>query len=186
MDPEIRVLIERAQARRVSLDAFLDVLPGTMLDRIAEGDRWTAANHLEHLATVDELVAELVADATRGMSTLWLGGSDRPGRLEDRRLAAMSAVAGTPMPGLRELMHSQRQGLLAHIAGLQPGSLDATVLIAGAVDRWGTPVAWTVRAYLAGWVEHDPEHEAAIRRAITTPPSPGLVAAVRPGRQGPR
>lgn len=76
-------------------------------------------------------------------------------------------------------MHVQRARLVALLGQLGARHMEARVFVAGVVDGWGEPVAWELRRYLAAIPEHDSEHEAAIRRAVSSAPDLSAVAVAQ-------
>lgn len=174
--PEVRVLLERAAARRSSLDGLLDALPGDYYDRVAQGEAWSIREQVVHLAASEEMLTTLIGEVTHGASRAWVGGTQDLATLLELRARPLHEFAAPGMSELRLLVSSARAGLTSRIAALGAGHLDATVCVAGVVNRWGEPLSWTLREYLATWTAHDPEHEASIRLAMTTPPDLSAVA----------
>jgi hypothetical protein len=157
---------------------LLDSIPATYLERQAPDDRWSARNHLQHLATIDDLVLPLVQQAGAGNAVLWLAGPE-PGDLERQRTAATDSVARASTDELRARMLVSREAVAGAVSRLPQLALERLVLTAGTEDGWSTPTEWSLRTYLAGWAEHDTVHEVAIRRAITAPPDLATVALMR-------
>ncbi len=182
MLPEVRVLIERAAARRLALEGLLDALPDDYWGRSAPGDGWPIRSHVEHLATIEGLVAETVRTVQVGDRYVWAGGANTTAALAELRAAQMASVAGATREALRAAMARSRAGLVAALASLEPVHLDAAVLVAGVVNAWGKPVGFSLREYLGAWP--DVEHDAAIRRALETPPDLSAAALVRRAWRG--
>lgn len=181
--PEVRTLVERAAARRHVLEGLIESIPEEFWRRQAPDDAWTALDHLRHVATVDGMVVELAEAAGQPGEALWVGGATDAAELEARRLALMEAVAGQPVGELVEKMQASREGAVEAVLALSQGALDREVRVAGVLTTWGEPHSFSLRAYLGAWAEHDGEHEAAIRRAIETPPDfTALTLAARRGR----
>ena len=181
--PEVRTLVERASARRHVLEGLIESIPEEFWGRQAQDDDWTALDHLRHVATVDGLVVELAEAARRTREALWVGGATDAAELEGRRLALMAAVAGQPVEDLVETMRASRGEAVEAVLALSQGALDGEVRVAGVLTAWGEPHTFSLRAYLGAWAEHDGEHEAAIRRAVETPPDfTTLTLAARRGR----
>lgn len=157
MNPEVRVFLDRANARRVSLLGLVDVIPDQFWARREDRDSWTARQHVAHVATADELLLETIP-----------GEAAAP--YEVRRSELLTAAAEWPMPDLLARMERERARLAAWLEGLSLLSLDGYIKAVGVRDAWGREVSWPVRALLAAWAEHDTGHELAIRRAVTTPP----------------
>jgi len=178
MNPEIAVLLQRAAGRRILLEGLLDSIPAAYWERQAPGDTWPAIDHLRHLATVDDLVLPIVQQAAGGRGSVWLGGR-KPTDLGQKREAAMNRVAGMSITGLRSRVRSSREAVAVVVGRLPTSSLDCVVRAAASDDGWSAPPEWPLRAYLAGWAEHDTIHGEAIRRAITSPPDLAAVALVR-------
>lgn len=183
MLPELRVLIERARARRMSLEGLLDALPPDYWDRVAAGEGWSIRRQVIHLSGADRMVSELLEEVAGGARRVWVGGTRDAGELSRRRHQPLAELAGRPQAELRAIAASARTQLIERMARLGPERLEAAVHVAGAVDRWGEPLEWSLCEYLAAWTGHDPEHEASIRRAMTTPPDLSTVALTR-GRMG--
>jgi hypothetical protein len=180
MEPEQRVFVERARARRWQLEALVAAIPEGYWDRRAPGDDWSARDHLAHLATVDQLVVELL-DALRQGQQAWLGGPE-PAALERRREDARLRVRGEPTGVLLATMRAERGRALAALRSSPATLLDGTVRVASVLDAWGRATSWSLRAYLASWIEHDDLHAEAIRRAITVPPDLSTVLLARRAR----
>lgn len=176
MLPELRVLVERAEARRASLDGLLDALPADYWGRVAAGEAWSIQDQVAHLAGSEALIGGMLREVASGAARVWVGGTQDPGALLDFRQRALEVWAGEPTESLRQAAAESRRALKEGVAQLQHGHLECTVYVAGAVDRWGEPLAWPLRQYLGAWTAHDPEHEASIRRAMTTPPDLSTVA----------
>ncbi len=179
MLPEVRTFIERADAHRRSLEGLIDAMPGDYWERRAEADMWTARNHLEHVATIEDLLAEDLERVIAGVGQMWVGGSPDAAVLERRRTAAMAAVAALTVKDLTECMSTARRHAGNRLALLTPQALEVRVMVPGVVDAWGQPLGLLLREYLAAWPTHDTEHEAAIRYAITRPPDMSAVALTR-------
>ena len=176
MLPEVQVLLERARAARVSLDGLLDVLPPDYWSRVAAGSRWTVRNQLAHIISADQLLIELLDKVSRGSRSVWVGGTEDPTELLMQREAPLSRMAALRLNELRATAVDARAAVQSSCAGLDASMLDTEVFIAGAVDRWGAPVRWSLRSYLASWAAHDSAHELDIGAAIATPPDLSTVA----------
>ncbi len=168
--PEIRTLVERAAARRQVLEGLIESVPEDYWERQASGDAWTALDHLRHVATVDAMLVELVEAARDSNKELWAGDTSDEAVLEARRVALMDRVREQPLETLVKTMRESRERALETVLGMSVETLDREVRVAGVVTEWGEPQAFPLRSYLAVWVEHDGEHEDAIRGAIETPP----------------
>jgi len=164
--------------RRASLEDLLAAIPEDYWDRRPPGDEWTAAAHLRHVATVDDLLVEVLAAAKAGAEEVILGGSNAGGS-DDARTDAMRSVEGLSIEQLIRRMRDSRAGAIARIGRLGGAGLESMVLFPGAVDAWGTPLRWPLRSYLASWVEHDGVHAEAIRAAVSTPPDLATVMLTR-------
>ena len=184
MLPEVRVLVERAEAHRFALEGLLDAIPDSYWPRTAPGDAWPARTHLQHLATIESLTDETVRAFLAGASDAWVGGASTTGMLAERRSALLAEVAESTVPELRELMRDSRRELSASLAALAPVHLDGSVFVAGLADAWGQPLRFSLREYLRSWPEHDGDHEGAIRRAIATTPDLSAAALVRRAQRG--
>lgn len=176
MLPELRVLVERAEARRASLDGLLDALPADYWSRVAAGEAWSIHDQVAHLAGSEALIGGMLREVVGGAARVWVGGTEDARALLEFRQRALEVWAGAGVDSLRAATSDARMALNEGVAALQQGQLECTVHVAGAVDRWGEPLAWPLRQYLAAWTAHDPEHEASIRRAMTTPPDLSTVA----------
>jgi hypothetical protein len=165
MLPIVRVLLDRAEARRVSLLGLAEVVPEAYWERRVAGDGWSARHHLAHALSADALVAE----AVRSFSAEALAG------LVARRLAALQAALDVPVPRLVERATADRAAVRSALAALGPDVLEAEVVL-GTNDPWGGTHALTLLAYLETWASHDAEHEAAIRAAIAVPPDMAGIA----------
>lgn len=168
--PEIRTLIERGAARRQVLEGLIESVPDDYWERQDSGDAWTALDHLRHVATVDQMLLELVEAAQESDEELWAGKTDDVEVLEARRVALMDGVREQSVETLVETMRESRERAVGTVLGMSVETLDREVRVAGALNEWGEQLTFPLRGYLAVWVEHDGEHEAAIRRAIATPP----------------
>jgi hypothetical protein len=179
MLPEVRTFVQRAAAHRFALDGLLDAIPESYWERAAPGDFWSARNHLQHLATVEAALVQDLVSVIDGAAELWLAGSPDAALFHERRAAVMEAVAGLPCDALRGEMAANRALAVATLGALTPDHMEAGLLIAGVVDRWGQPVRYSLREYLAAWPNHDLAHDGAIRAAISTPPDLSAVALTR-------
>lgn len=179
MLPEVRVILERAATRLTSLEGLIDAVPEGYWARRASGEAWSAHDHLAHLATIDVLTSETLAEILDGAPVAWLAGTTVPIELAARRTASLQeAQAATPRT-LRERMRQTRAELARVVSSLNGASLESNICVAGVLDAWGEPIAFGVRRYLAALPEHDTGHELAIRRAITTAPDLSTVALTR-------
>ncbi len=181
--PEVRTLFERAAARRHVLEGLIASVPDDFWARRAADDDWTALDHVRHVATFEGIVIELADAARRPGEELWVGNAREAAALEARRIRLMEGVAEQGITELAATMRASREAAVEALAALPQAALDREVRIAGATAPLGAPHTFTVRACLAIWAEHDGEHEAAIRRAIETPPDlTALTLAARRAR----
>ena len=179
--PELRTLIERAAARRHVLEGLIESVPEDYWQRQASEDDWTALDHLRHVATVDRMLVDLVKAAQESDEDLWAGNTNDAEVLEERRVALMDGVREQAVETLVDTMRESRERAVQAVQAMSAAALDRDVRVAGA------PQAFPLRTYLTVWTEHDGEHEAAIRRAIETPPDfTALTLAARRGRGQPR
>ena len=162
--PEVRTLLERAAARRHVLEGLIASVPEDYWDRRAPDDAWTALDQVRHVATVDRMLVQLVEAARESGEELWAGDTSDAAVLEERRVALMDGVREQTVGALVEMMRESRAEAVEAVLGMSVEALDREVRVAGA------PQGFPLRTYLAIWAEHDSEHEAAIRRAIETPP----------------
>ena len=179
MLPEVRTLLQRAAAHRFALDGLLDAIPESYWERAAPGDAWNARNHLQHLATVEAILAQDLARVIDGANDLWLGGSPDAVLFHERRAAMMEAVADLPCAALRGEMAANRHDAVNTLGALTAYHMEAGLRIPGVVDRWAQPVRYSLREYLTAWPNHDTAHDAAIRAAVSTPPDLSAVALTR-------
>ena len=185
--PEVRTLVERAAARRHVLEGLIASVPDDYWDRQASDDAWTALDHVRHVATVDGMLVELAEAAGRPGEGLWVGGTRDAAALEGRRVGLMDGVREESVGELAETMRESREAAVEALLALPAAALEREVRVAGVLTPWGEPHAFSLRAYLTAWAEHDGEHEAAIRRAIETPPDvTALTLAARRTRRGGR
>ena len=183
--PEMRTLVERAAARRHVLEGLIASVPEDYWDRRASDDAWTALDHVRHVATVDGMVVELAEAAERPGEGLWVGGTRDAAALEARRLGLMDGVRDQDIDELVATMRASREAVVGALLALPVEALDREVRVAGVLTPWGEPHTFSLRAYLTAWAEHDGEHDAAIRRAIETPPDvTALTLAARRARRG--
>lgn len=178
MLPEVRVFFERANARRQSLLGLAAVIPDAYWPRTAPGDLWSARNHLEHVASADAFLQDIVASLVSGTET-WLAGTSDLSALLLARARAMAVLEPLPLQRLVEAMDDGRAALTASLARLNRSHLLAPVFVAGHVSAWGEPRAITFGSYLDAWAAHDSAHELAIREAVSTPPDLVTVALTR-------
>jgi uncharacterized damage-inducible protein DinB len=169
VNSELRVLLERANARRLSLLGLVEVIPDEYWSKQEDAGSWTAGQHLAHAATADELLLETVSGA-------------REARYENLRAVLLSDAEGEPLHALLARMERDRARIAAWLDGLSHDWLESMIELAGLQDSWGRPVSWPVRALLSAWSEHDTGHELAIRRAITAPPDATALSAAAPRR----
>lgn len=175
---EVRVFFERAGARRQSLLGLVAAIPTAYWSRTAPGDAWSARNHLEHVATADAFLDDIVAGLVDGAET-WLAGATNPRDLLAARAQAMQRFDGVPLDGILYAMAAARTRLALSFAVLERSHLLEPVFIAGQVSAWGEPRAITFGSYLDAWAAHDSAHEASIRDAVSTPPDLVTVALTR-------
>ncbi|MCL4240199.1 MAG: hypothetical protein KJ048_02505 [Dehalococcoidia bacterium] len=178
MLPEVRVFLERANARRQSLLGLAAVVPEGYWPRTAPGDIWSARNHLEHVASADAFLEDMVASLVAGTET-WLARTADPGDLVSARAAAMAAFAPLPFDDLVSAMGESRAALAASLALVDRTHLLAPIFVAGYVSAWGEPRPTAFSSYLDTWAAHDGAHESAIRDAVSTPPDLVAVAMAR-------
>ncbi|MEP7217230.1 MAG: hypothetical protein ABI782_13345 [Anaerolineaceae bacterium] len=181
--PEVQVLLERARSARLSLDGLLDVLPEEYWSRAAAGSRWDVRDQLAHVASADDLLQDLLRTVAAGRATVWVGATQDVTELLSRREAPLQEFAGLSLEALREVAADARGGVESAFVTLDATMLEAGVHIAGAVDRWGEPLRWGLRAYLAKWAHHDSAHEGDIRAAIATTPDLSTVALTQRRRR---
>ncbi|MXY87675.1 MAG: DinB family protein [Dehalococcoidia bacterium] len=162
--PELRTVVERAAGRRHMLEGLIESVPNDYWERQASGDDWNALDHLRHVATVDGMLVDLLKAAQESDEELWAGDTSDEAELEERRVALMDGVRELTLDTLVETMRGSREAAFEVVLGLPAAALEREVRVAGA------PQGFPLRTYLAVWAEHDSEHEAAIRRAIETPP----------------
>ena len=173
---EVTTLLGRAASRRLALLDLLDVVPGDYWQRRETGSPWTARNHLDHVATTDIAMVDVVDAALRGANELEPFGTGQVEVALARRQAAIDAVADETLEAATGLLVEARARLVEALSGLRPEHLEAQVILAGAVDAWGHQQTMELRQYLAAWTGHDSEHAEGIRRAIANPPGPGDLA----------
>lgn len=170
MNPELRVLLDRANARRMSLLGLVAVIPDDLWGRRESSGEWTARQHLAHAATADQLLRET---ATRALTIGY----------EARKAELLAAAEPASAAELVSRMCQERAGLTAFFVALDTATLDGVIRIPAATDAWGRPVEWPLRSLLTAWSEHDTGHDLAIRRAVTTPPDAGALAAAAARRR---
>ncbi|MCY4391127.1 MAG: DinB family protein [Chloroflexi bacterium] len=182
--PEMRTLVERADAHRHVLEGLIASVPEDYWDRQAPDDAWTALDHMRHVATVDRMVVELLEAAERPEEELWAGGVRDEAALEARRVELMDGVRAQDIHELVATMRESREAVVAALLAVRVETLEREVRVAGVLTPWGEPHASSLRTHLTGWAgQHDGEHEAAIRRAIETPPDvTALTLAARRAR----
>lgn len=167
--PVVRVLLERAEARRTSLLGLAAVVPDGSWARSAPGAEWTARHHLAHALTTDAVIAPLI---TRFRA-------EELAVLARRRVEALASTVALPMTDLLVRAESGRDDLKRRLAELTAGDLETTVSLPASGNAWGETASISLLQYLDLWASHDPEHEAAIRAAISTPPDLSAVAHAR-------
>ncbi len=178
MLPEVRVFFERAGARRHTLIGLVEAIPSAYWPRTAPGDSWSARNHLEHVATADSFLDDLVLDVLRGTEA-WLAGTANPRLLLAARAGAMQTFESLPLDDLLDAMSAARAGLVDSLARIERPHLLVPVFVAGYVSAWGEPRPISFGSYLDAWAAHDTAHDAAIRDAVATPPDLVAVAMAR-------
>lgn len=174
--PEIRLVMERALARRAVLEDLLDVVPREFWQRAEAPGEWDAHTHLAHLAAMDEPMPALFGAALQGERELVPLGATTAADWMAARDRLLESTAGLPIAELRQRLARSRAAAIEALARLTPPHLELPVRLAVAVDSWGRPACLPLRAYLSAWVDHDLDHAAAIRRAIAVAPSPGHLA----------
>ena len=184
---EVRTLLERAAAGRLTLEGLIAAVPADYWERRGGGDAWAALDHLRHVATIDVLVIELVEVVAEPGTALWVGGTRDAEVLDARRVALMAGLQGREIDELRAAMRRSRAAAVEALLALTPAALEREVRVAGVTTPWGEPRAFALRAWLAHWAAHDGEHERAIRRAVETPPDAAtLTLAAGRGRRAGR
>lgn len=181
--PEVRTLLERAEARRLVLEGLIASVPREYWERRAPEDAWSAFDHFCHLATIDSFLSELLAAAAEAGQSLWVAGTSDARELEARRILMMESVTALGITELREAMRQSRAVTVEALQALPPESLGRDVRVAGVDSPWGEPRVFALRAYLTLWAEHDSDHEGAIRRAIETPPDASALSLAARRRQ---
>jgi hypothetical protein len=176
VSPEIRVVIDRLQARRLMLEELMDVIPEDAWRRSAEPGAWDARTHLAHLATSDEPMRLLFEAALQGRRELLPFEAKTAADWVAARDAALAAVTGMTVAELRDLLRGSREESVRLLARLGPEHLERPVRITAVADAWGRPLVVSLRSYLMAWPTHEAEHEQAIRAAIAVPPSPAHLA----------
>ena len=167
MHPVLRVLLERAAAKRVSLLGLASVIPDDFWSRRTPDDEWTARQHLVHALTADAAVADFIAGGPQSTS------------LEAARAGAIAEGAELSMPELLERAAKGRARLVEVLSAMTPMDLERTLAIPGATNAWGEQLSITVFQYLEQWAAHDAVHETAIREAIATSPDLTAIAMAR-------
>ena len=112
----------------------------------------------------------------KGEAVAWGADTQEPTELLVQREAPLARMADLSRAELRQATAESRSAVESAAGGIDASMLEAGVFIAGAVDRWGAPVRWGLREYLASWAAHDSAHEADIRAALATPPDLSTVA----------
>lgn len=176
IDPEVRVLLERAERWRAELDSLLGVIPRDHWVRAAPGDPWPARTHLAHLATIDAPVTELFEAATSGAHELLPFGAATMDDLRGARAALLDTATERADGELLACLAPARRRAMEALSRLSARHLDLPVRFPAA-GAWSRPASVTLREYAAAWATHDGEHAAAIRAAIATAPSPAAMAA---------
>lgn len=149
----------------------MDVLEDEVLDR-APDQGWSIRHNLAHIAAVDRIVAEIlnapdvVVDAAPFLAAR-----------DERR----EGYARLGPADLRVEVQASRVDLVDVILDLDAGALGRRVTVQGSPFERG----WTLefRSYLAAWAIHDTDHELAIREALRSRISPGVLAATVAGRR---
>jgi len=176
---EVRVIVERAETHRQSLEGLIDAVPDDYWARRAPGESWSAHDHLAHVATIDALTCETLSEILTGAAVAWLAGTTVPAELSARRAAALQEAHDATPQTFRDRMRQNRAELVRLLSRLDVASLESSICVAGVLDAWGEPVRFGLRRYLAGLPDHDTQHEYAIRRAITAAPDLSTVALTR-------
>jgi hypothetical protein len=169
MEPVVRVLLERADARRVSLLQLVDAVPAELWSRGVAGDSWTAFSHLAHSLSTDAVLATLI-------------GRFEQTSLEELaalRIAALESSAALELKTLLDLAGERRETIRTLLAALPPAALDHRLSWHLDPRGWGRSVSLSLYAYLEAWAVHDTEHEHAIREAISTSPDLSAIAHAR-------
>ena len=172
---EIRTLAERAETSRAILLELVRAMPEDYWHRRSPGEAWTARHHLEHTGTIDGAVATDVA-RVRSDGEAWIGGTSDPAAFAASRAGALDELRDAAVDEILDAMESRRAEMLAALERVEPKHLDGRLLVPGVVDRWLRPVSVSLREYLASWAQHDREHAAAIRAAVTAAPDMSIAA----------
>ena len=167
MHPVFRVLVERADARRVSLLGLAAVIPDGFWSRRAPADEWSARQHLAHALSADGVVAEFIAS------------SAGQAELEAAREGAIAEGATMALNKLLERAAEGRSRLLEVLSDLSPADFERALPVPGVTSTWGEPLSITVFQYLEQWAVHDAVHELAIREAVATSPDLTAIAMTR-------
>ncbi len=177
MNPVVRMLVQRAEARRYGLLELAMVIPEDYLSRRAQGDEWSARVHFVHALLTDRAVTLIVRAIAEGVDADHLGAV-MESMIADRSAEIRSAEA-QPTSGLVDASVADRANLYRELTRLTPAHLDAVLPVSGARNSWGQPLGISLVQYLEQWCHHDSGHEAAIRRAMATSPDLSTVALTR-------
>lgn len=167
--PEVRSILERAATNRHMLGEFLAHAPPDRLHNTPEGDAWSGHLHLAHVATADVLVAAVLNSVRDRAYRL-------DAALQSRRHEAIAQAAALPFEGLAELLGESRREFVQLLSRFDAAALAFPVVVE-LPGSWPPERQLSLRAYLSTWAEHDLEHLAAMRRAVTAPVSPAAMAA---------
>lgn len=175
MIPVVRVLFERALARRESLLGLVEVVPGDYWTRSAGGDSWTAYTHLAHALTADNALADLADLLAGGAGPVRLTAAAMYAERERciQSSADLSPAALVVQAGRSRDRLTRQFGLLA------PADLDRVLVWELPGGSLPAEVSISLFAYLEQWAVHDSGHEGAIRAAISTTPDLSAVAHIR-------
>lgn len=167
MHPVLRVLLDRADARRGSLLGLAEAVPGDYWARTAPGDAWSAWEHFAHALSADELLLPVLERSRSGRGPIDLGAGDS---FAFEREAALRRLAALDFRDAVARAAGWRRRLVEALSDFEPTQLERPLLIPGVRSAWGEPLAVSLYGYLEQWAAHDGVHEAAIREAMLTPP----------------
>jgi hypothetical protein len=153
MHPRIQDVLEYLDAQRSNLRAAVDQVPPDRREQRPGGERWSVAEILEHLATVESRVTKLVATQVAAARELGLGAETETSpivptvdtaKLLDRSQTILASDAVLPTEGLdvsaawarlEEFRKALREEVLA-ADGLALGEIQVSHRVLGPVNLY--------------------------------------------------
>ncbi len=134
MNQVVRVFVERAQSRRLSLLELVSVVPDDSWSRRSMHEQWNAYRHLAHALTADDGVAAMIpAFAATNPTRLHVG------ELHEERENLIESVVHLELAALTELSVDARRRVLINLGALAQPDLEREIIFVDERSPWGQP-----------------------------------------------